>query len=111
MTTTTRHPAVQPSKRPVIRRLSLLAVCAVAGVGFFTSAGTAAALEKPEQGGGTSHTPVIRTFEGPASSPAAGIDRTSAALGALAGIALAGAGVGVTLTVQRFRDHTAAHPA
>jgi hypothetical protein len=36
-----------------------------------------------------------------------GLETTSVALGALGGIALAGAGLGLTLGVQRRRDHTA----
>lgn len=40
-----------------------------------------------------------------------GVDVTSAALGALGGIALGGAGLAVTLGVQRRRDHTGPHPA
>jgi hypothetical protein len=36
-----------------------------------------------------------------------GLDTTSVALGALAGIALGGAGLGITLVVQRRRDHAA----
>ncbi|MEU4295186.1 hypothetical protein AB0E63_43790 [Kribbella sp. NPDC026596] len=40
-----------------------------------------------------------------------GLDTTSVALGALGGIALGGAGLGITLGVQRRRDHAAPHPA
>jgi hypothetical protein len=40
-----------------------------------------------------------------------GFETTSAAAGALGGIALAGAGLAITLGVQRRRDHTALHPA
>jgi len=40
-----------------------------------------------------------------------GLDATSVALGGLAGITLAGAGLGVTLGVQRRRDHTPIRPA
>lgn len=40
-----------------------------------------------------------------------GLDTTSVALGALGGIALGGAGLGITLGVQRRRDHSAPHPA
>jgi len=36
---------------------------------------------------------------------------TSVALGALGGIALAGAGLGITLGLQRRRDHAALHSA
>jgi hypothetical protein len=105
MTTNTQHPAVQPTKRPVIGRLSLLAACTIASIGFFTSAGTAAAQEMPERG--SSETTPVPGF---VPETDAGIDRTSAALGALAGIALAGVGFGVTLTVQHHRDHPG-HPA
>lgn len=40
-----------------------------------------------------------------------GLDTTSVALGALGGIALGGAGLGITLGVQRRRDHATPHPA
>ena len=40
-----------------------------------------------------------------------GLDTTSVALGALCGIALAGAGLGITLGVQRRREHSAPHTA
>ena len=40
-----------------------------------------------------------------------GLEATSVALGALGGIALAGAGLGITLDIQRRRDHAALHPA
>ncbi len=40
-----------------------------------------------------------------------GVEATSVALGALGGIALAGAGLGITLGVQRRRDHTTPHTA
>ena len=38
------------------------------------------------------------------------LDTTSIALGALGGIALGGAALGITLGVQRRRDHSAPHP-
>jgi hypothetical protein len=38
------------------------------------------------------------------------LDVSSAALGALAGIALGGVGLGITLGIQRHRDHAAAIP-
>ena len=47
----------------------------------------------------------------PAAEPTSGLDTTSVALGALGGIALGGAGLGITLGVQRRRDHSAPHPA
>ena len=40
-----------------------------------------------------------------------GLDTNSVALGALGGIALAAAGLGITLGVQRHRDRTALHSA
>jgi len=40
-----------------------------------------------------------------------GFDASSVALGVLGGIALGGAGLGITLGVQRRRDHTATRPA
>jgi hypothetical protein len=40
-----------------------------------------------------------------------GLQATSVALGALGGIALAGAGLGIILGVQRRRDHTTPHTA
>ncbi len=39
-----------------------------------------------------------------------GLDAASVALGALGGIAFAGAGLGITLGVQRRRDHSALQP-
>jgi hypothetical protein len=94
----------------MIGRMTVLAACTVAGVGFFTSVGTAAAQEDPEQGGGTSQYFPDRSGGG-GSVVDGGLDRTSVALGALAGIALTGIGVGATLTVAHFRDHSPAHPA
>ncbi|MFG1815461.1 hypothetical protein ACGFIF_16950 [Kribbella sp. NPDC049174] len=41
--------------------------------------------------------------------PSGGLDANSVALGALGGIALGGAGLGITLGVQRRRDHSALH--
>ncbi|MEU4295302.1 hypothetical protein AB0E63_44380 [Kribbella sp. NPDC026596] len=38
------------------------------------------------------------------------LDTTSIALGALGGIALGGAALGIALGVQRHRDHSAPHP-
>jgi hypothetical protein len=40
-----------------------------------------------------------------------GLEATPVALGALGGIALAGAGLGITLGVQRRHDHAAPHTA
>jgi hypothetical protein len=48
---------------------------------------------------------------GSAVGPGDGREATSVALGALGGIALAGAGLGITLGVQRRRDHAAPHTA
>lgn len=55
-------------------------------------------------------------FTAPSSTPdvagsSSGVDATSAALGVVGGIALGGAGLVVTLGVQRRRDHAAIRPA
>jgi hypothetical protein len=42
---------------------------------------------------------------GPVSNHGSGLDVTSIALGAMGGIALGGAGLGITLVVQRRREH------
>jgi hypothetical protein len=79
---------------------------------FMAIAGPAAALEAPEPGGGPTTTepgpPNYPTYAPQYEVPQVaaqdtGIDASSAALGALAGIALGGAGLGVALAVGRHR--------
>jgi hypothetical protein len=48
---------------------------------------------------------------GPVVQQGGGLEPTSVALGALGGIALAGAGLGITLGIQRRRDQAALHSA
>ncbi len=84
---------------------------------LMATAGPAAALEAPEPGGGSTV-----TEPGPPNYPAyapqyevpqvaaqdTGVDTSSAVLGALAGIALAGAGLGTAFAIARHRDHPTA---
>jgi len=83
------------------------------------SAGPAAALETLEPSGGISSSvtepgpPNYPTYDPryevpPVVAQDTGIDVSSAALGALAGIALGGAGLGVALVVGRHRHPTVA---
>jgi hypothetical protein len=68
-------------------------------------AAPAMAQEYPGQGGSSEE--IVSTTPTP---PDDGLDATSVALGALAGIAFAGVGLGITVGVQRHRDHTEMHP-
>ena len=90
----------QTKERSMTTRLTRLAVgaCAGACLALTMVAAPASADVKPETG-------PAETVED------SGLDATSLALGALGGIAFAGAGLGITLGVQRRRDHTTPHPA
>lgn len=92
-------------------RLVRLAAGAAVSVAFLTTAAPAMAQYAPEPEGGST----VRTLDPPAAAPATqavpAVDLSSAALGALGGIALGGVGLGVMLIVQRRRDHSATHPA
>jgi hypothetical protein len=84
-------------------RLARLAAGAAVSVAFMTTAAPAMAGEPPEPRGSS----VERT-------PAPGgdaVDLSSVALGALCGIALSGAGLGIAFGVQNRRDRSTAHPA
>lgn len=98
---TNTKPHTQTKECSMTKRLIQLAVgvCAGAGLGVTMMAAPASADVKPEP------SPVAQIAEED------GLDATSIALGALGGIAFTGAGLGVTLGVQRRRDHTAPHPA
>jgi hypothetical protein len=98
-TNTTTH--AQTKERSMTTRLTRLAVgaCAGACLALTMVAAPASADVKPETG------PPAQTAKD------SGLDATSIALGALGGIAFAGAGLGITLGVQRRRDHTTPHPA
>lgn len=76
---------------------------AAAGLAVLATAADPAHAINQDQGGGAG---VVSS-----SNDDGGLDVTSAALGALGGIALGGAGLGVTLGVQRRRDHAAARLA
>jgi hypothetical protein len=102
-----------PKRRSIVTRtLSGLAACTgLACLALLTTAGMANAGEPPEP-----------TWSVPAQLPgrpdaatdggmSGGLDATSVALGVLGGIALGGAGLGVSLAVQRRRDHAALHSA
>jgi hypothetical protein len=86
-------------KRPMVRRITMLGAGAVVSLGFFMMASPAMAQQYPGEGGSSgdiSYAPTPRDD---------GLDATSVALGALAGITFAGVGVGVTVGVQRRREH------
>lgn len=87
--------------------LTGFAASAAACVGLLSIAAPASADVKPE-GGSTSgvHTP---GYENPVVEEGNGVDTSSVALGAMGGIAFAGAGLGISLGVQRRRDHSALH--
>jgi hypothetical protein len=100
------------SKKTVSTRLVRLAAATALGVAAFTTAAPAMAIEPPEPPGGSAeHT---QPFTGAADDNAAGaqagsVDLSSAGLGALAGIALGGAGLWISLGVQRRRDRSTSH--
>jgi hypothetical protein len=91
-----------PIKRSMTTRLAMLAAAAAVSVALMTVANPAMAQEPPKPGGASSGE---RTTTAPVQDD--GLDANSVALGALAGIAFAGAGLGITLGVQRRRDHAA----
>lgn len=91
-----------PVKRSMMTRLTMLAAAAVVSVALMTAAPSAMAQEPPNPEGGSSG---YRTATAPVEDN--GLDTNSVALGALAGIALGGAGLAITLGVQRRRDHAA----
>jgi hypothetical protein len=89
-------------KRSIKTRLIMLATGAAVSVALMTAATPAMAQEYPNPEGGSSGE---RTATAPAHDD--GLDTNSVVLGALAGIALGGAGLGITLGVQRRRDDAA----
>ena len=95
--------AVGTRKHSMTSRLARLAAGAAVSVAFMTTAAPAMASEPPEPRGA----PTERATPAPGDT----VDLTSVALGALSGIALSGAGVGIAYGVQRRRDHSTAHPA
>jgi hypothetical protein len=81
-------------------KLTMLAAAAAATVALMTTAAPAMAQEYPSPDGSSGErTPP----PGPPQDDL--LDVSSAAFGALAGISLAAAGMGITIGVQRRRDH------
>jgi hypothetical protein len=105
--------ATRTTKQSMTTRLVRLAAGAAVTVAFITTAGPAMAQLPPEPGGGS----IERTLDPPQPAPAEAtqaapaVDVSSAALGALGGIALGGVGLGIVVGLQRRRDHSATHPA
>ncbi len=95
--------AVGTRKRSMTSRFARLAAGAAVSVAFMTTAAPAMASEPPDPRGAPTEqaTPAV---------PGA-VDLSSVALGALSGIALSGAGLGIAFGVQRRRDRSTAHPA
>ncbi|MFC5263372.1 hypothetical protein ACFPJ1_14755 [Kribbella qitaiheensis] len=84
----------------MVRRITSLGAGAVVSLGFLMMASPAMAQEYPGQGGSSEE--IVSPAPAP---PDDGLDATSVALGALAGITFAGVGLGITVGVQRY--HTA----
>jgi hypothetical protein len=83
-------------------KLVTLAAGAAAAVALMTTAAPAMAQEYPSPDGSSGE----RTALAPAQSED-WLDVSSAAFGALAGISLAATGLGITIGVQRRREHRA----
>jgi hypothetical protein len=81
-------------------KLTMLAAAAAASLALMTTAAPAMAQEYPSPDGSSGE----RTTLPP---PEDWLDVSSAAFGALAGISLAAAGLGITIGAQRRRDHRA----
>jgi hypothetical protein len=86
-------------------KLTMLAAGAAASVALMTTAAPAMAQEYPSPDGSSGERTTL-----PAPPPEEGLDVSSAAFGALAGISLAAAGLGITIGVQRRRDQRAVVP-
>ena len=103
--------AVRITKQFMTTRLGRLVAGAALSAALMTIAAPAMAQLPPEPGGGSIERPVDPQPV-PEPGPEAGsVDLSSAALGALGGLALGGAGLGITLGIQRRRDRAAVHPA
>lgn len=117
--------SAKAASAPKRKALTCLAVSIATASLAVTTAALATAVEVPEPTGPT--TSVTMPNPGPPNHPAyeaqrdvSQADKNSeldsnyvalVALGALGGIALAGAGLGITLAIQRRRDHTTPHAA
>ena len=82
-------------------KLTMLAAGAAASVALMATAAPAMAQQYPSPDGSSGERTAL---PGP---PSEGLDVSSAAFGALAGLSLAAAGLGITIGVQRRRDHSA----
>jgi len=98
--------AAGTTKKSRTSRFARLAAGAAVSVAFLTIAAPAMAQEYPEpHDGSTDYSLASRpTLE------AAGVDLSSATLGALCGIAVSGAGLGIAYGLQRRRDRSAQYP-
>ncbi|TCO36010.1 hypothetical protein EV652_101899 [Kribbella steppae] len=94
--------AVRTTKQSMTTRLARLAAGAAVSVAFMTTAAPAMAQYSPEPGD---------VYVPAPEQPEPAVDVSSAALGALGGIALGGVGLGIASGIQRRRDHSTAHPA
>jgi hypothetical protein len=81
-------------------KLIMLAAGAAASLALMTTAAPAMAQEYPSPEGSSSEQITLPP-------PEDALDVSSAAFGVLAGISLAAAGLGITIGVQRRRDHRA----
>jgi hypothetical protein len=90
-------------KHSMTSRFARLAAGAAVSFAFMTTAAPAMAMEPPEPRGAP-------TTQATPAAPGA-VDLSSVALGALSGIALSGAGLGIAFGVQHRRDRSTAHPA
>jgi hypothetical protein len=105
--------ALRTTKQFMTTGLGRMIAGAALSAALLTVAAPAMAQNAPEPpGGSVERTAVIEPVPPTGPVPeASSVDLSSAALGALGGLALAGAGLGVTLAIQRRRDHATAHPA
>lgn len=105
--------AVGTRKHSMTSRFARLAAGTAVSVALMTTAAPAMAQFAPEPRGGSVERPVDPPLAPPpaAAQPEPAVDVSSAALGALGGIALGGVGLGIALGIQRRRDHSTAHPA
>jgi hypothetical protein len=103
--------APRTTKQSMTTRLVRLAAGAAISVAVMTTAAPAMAQNAPEPRGGS----IERTLDPPGSVTSTAVepavDVSSAALGALGGIALGGVGLAIMVGVQRRRDHSAVHHA
>jgi hypothetical protein len=91
-------PSVQ-TKRSMTTKMTMLAAGAAVSVAVMAGATPAMAQEYPSPDGSSGQRTPAPPVQGD------GLDVNSVVLGSLAGIALAGAGLGISVGRQRRRDH------